>query len=113
MRLQGYLGLTQRLHHKKRHLPDSRTRPLFISLLMCSTPVLGNRRPAGSAPCTIHPVLEGLYKNVYNFNVIYTIKYFVNYPRLRERASCFIPLSIGSESTGSTALIHRLLVRSV
>ncbi|PKL57493.1 MAG: hypothetical protein CVV34_07195, partial [Methanomicrobiales archaeon HGW-Methanomicrobiales-5] len=43
---------------------------------MCSTSVLGNGRPAGSAPCTIHPVLEGLYKNVYNSNVICTIKYF-------------------------------------
>jgi hypothetical protein len=33
--------------------------------------------PCGSVPCTIHPVLEGLYKNVYISNVICTLKYFV------------------------------------
>lgn len=46
---------------------------------MCSTPILlaSDRRIVGSAPCTRHPVLEGLYENVYNSNVICTIKYFV------------------------------------
>ncbi|KUL00670.1 MAG: hypothetical protein XE10_1318, partial [Methanoculleus marisnigri] len=30
----------------------------------------------------------------------------MNYPQLTQGASCFIPLPTGSESTGSTALIH-------
>ena len=37
----------------------------------------------------------------------------VNYPPLTQGASCFIPLPIGSGSTGSTALIRRLQVRIV
>jgi hypothetical protein len=37
----------------------------------------------------------------------------VNYPQLAQGASCFIPLPLGSESTGSTALIRRLQVRIV
>src|SRR5690554_1654520 len=47
------------------------------SVCSCVQPrYFGNRRPGGSVPCTIHPVLEGLYKNVYNSNVICTLKYF-------------------------------------
>ena len=37
----------------------------------------------------------------------------VNYSQLAQGASCFIPLPLGSESTGSTALIRRLQVRIV
>lgn len=57
---------------------------------MCSTPVLW--QPQTRRFCALHKhlMLEGLYENVYNSNVICTIKYFVedrNGPRWGHRSS--------------------------